>query len=298
MALVNRRFAPLWNGLSLDAIDDSLCDPVAADRSVYFRWKRMIDRVVGLALMFATLPVLAFLILAIRISSRGPAIYRQRRVGLSGRVFTMYKLRSMYVDAEAAGPQWANPDRDPRVTPLGHWLRRLHLDELPQVFNLVRGEMSLVGPRPERPEFVPVLAQQIPGYLDRLRVAPGITGLAQVNLPADTDLSSVQRKLTLDLEYIGAANMLMDVKLLACTALRLVGIKGARTAALLGVQRVVPAPDCTSNSPGSLVTPGALAAVGACPTESPRLANCPSGEEGACERYSQDAEENLAVVRS
>jgi hypothetical protein len=211
----------------------------------------------------------------------------------------MFKLRSMYIDAEAAGPQWANPDRDPRVTPLGHWLRYLHLDELPQVVNLVRGEMSLVGPRPERPEFVPVLAQQVPGYLERLRVPPGITGLAQVNLPADTDLSSVQRKLTLDLEYIGTASVLLDLRLLACTALRLVGIKGASTSGLLGVQRLVAAVSNGSPAAQDLpVTPSVLAEGEAGMAEMPRVTSSRSEEEAVGECYSNVPASDLVVVRS
>src|SRR6185436_18198088 len=125
-----------------------------------------------------------------------------------------------------SGPVWSAPGSDPRVTRLGYWLRKLHLDELPQLFNVLRGEMSLIGPRPERPEFVKVLAESIPGYMDRLRVAPGITGLAQINLPPDTDLNSVRRKLVLDLEYIETASFLLDLRMFVCTLFRLIGVRG------------------------------------------------------------------------
>ena len=188
MALVERSCGPLWSGLPIESLFHT-------DRSRYFVMKQWLDRVAGGALLLLLSPVLILLIVAVKLSSRGPAIYCQKRVGLAGRNFMMYKLRSMRLDAESAGPRWAAAGDDPRVTPLGYWLRRLHLDEVPQLFNLVRGEMSLVGPRPERPEFVSVLAHQIPNYLDRLQVLPGITGLAQVNLPPDTDLESVRRKL-------------------------------------------------------------------------------------------------------
>jgi hypothetical protein len=123
-------------------------------------------------------------------------------------------------DAEVrTGPAWTQSS-DPRVTPIGHFLRKFHLDELPQLFNVLRGEMSLVGPRPERPEFVDVLSRQIPGYSNRLAVLPGITGLAQLNLPPDSDLDSVRRKVALDVEYIQTANLWMDLRLILCTALR------------------------------------------------------------------------------
>jgi len=131
------------------------------------------------------------------------------------------------------------------MTRLGYWLRHLHLDELPQLFNVVRGEMSLVGPRPERPEFVAVLADQIPGYLNRIAVQPGITGLAQINLPPDTDLDSVRRKLVLDCEYIRTAGLLLDFRILACTLLRVIGLRGGRGVRFMGLQRIVMLPPST-----------------------------------------------------
>jgi lipopolysaccharide/colanic/teichoic acid biosynthesis glycosyltransferase len=152
----------------------------------------------------------------------------------------MYKLRSMRCDAEArTGPVWASAGHDPRVTPLGYWLRYLHLDELPQLYNILRGEMALVGPRPERPEFVGLLAEQIPGYWERLKVKPGITGLAQINLPPDTDLHSVRCKLVLDREYVERGGLVLDARIVLCTLLRLVGLRGGRAVSLLGLRRVV-----------------------------------------------------------
>jgi hypothetical protein len=133
----------------------------------------------------------------------------------------MYKIRTMRYDAEmSTGPVWTQ-HRDPRVTPVGRLLRKLHLDELPQLFNVIKGEMAIVGPRPERPEFVCVLAEAVPGYRNRLAVLPGITGLAQINLPPDTDLVSVQRKLVLDCEYIERGGPWLDTRLMLCTFLRL-----------------------------------------------------------------------------
>ncbi len=217
------------------------CGDTAA--SGYHVAKELLDRALALVLLIVTLPVIVLLVAAIRLTSPGPGIYRQTRVGRGGRIFTMYKLRSMRCDAESrTGPVWASPVGDPRVTPLGYWLRRLHLDELPQLYNVACGEMSLVGPRPERPSIVVVLAREIPGYLDRLQVLPGITGLAQVNLPPDTDLDSVRAKLVLDRDYVAAASALLDLRIVLCTALRVIGIRGGRAVSLLGLKRTVVLP--------------------------------------------------------
>lgn len=213
---------------------------LAARRSLYLGVRDTLERALGLVLLVLAAPLIGVLALAARLSSRGSGIYCQRRVGRSGRVFTMYKLRSMRYDAEAhTGPVWASAGFDRRVTPLGYWLRHLHLDELPQLYNIVCGEMSLVGPRPERPEFVSLLADEIPGYLERLTVKPGITGLAQLNLPPDTDLRSVRRKLELDRTYIDSAGPLLDIRIVLCTLLRLVGLRGGRAVSLLGLKRDV-----------------------------------------------------------
>ena len=147
-------------------------------------------------------PLMLITAIAVRLSSPGPILYRQRRVGINGHVFNLFKFRSMYVDAEArTGAVWAKVD-DPRITPLGRWLRKLRLDELPQFWNVVRGDMAIVGPRPERPEFVDLLAHQIPYYRQRLAVKPGITGWAQINHKyGDSELDAMI-KLEYDLYYI------------------------------------------------------------------------------------------------
>jgi lipopolysaccharide/colanic/teichoic acid biosynthesis glycosyltransferase len=208
----------------------------------YFRWKGPIEWCLATALLVPGLPVIALLVLLVRLTSPGPGIYKQARVGKNGRRFMMYKVRTMRQDAEAAtGPVWTQAS-DPRVTPLGKVLRRLHLDELPQLFNVLRGEMSLVGPRPERPEFVCVLADAIPGYRNRLTVKPGVTGLAQINLPPDSDLASVQRKLTLDCEYIERGGWWLDFRLLLCTFLRIFRFPEAWLHVRLGLVRDVPIP--------------------------------------------------------
>jgi lipopolysaccharide/colanic/teichoic acid biosynthesis glycosyltransferase len=179
------------------------------------------------------------LVAMVRLTSGGKAIYRQARVGEGGNTFTMYKIRTMVSNAEArSGAVWTQPG-DPRVTAVGRVLRRLHLDELPQLFNVLKGEMSLIGPRPERPEFVEILAKDIEGYRNRLLVRPGITGLAQINLPPDTDLESVRRKLVLDLEYVEKANLLLDARMFLCTLVRLCGMPGAWAMSLFRLQREV-----------------------------------------------------------
>ncbi len=216
---------------------------LSSQKCWYFQARNGSERVLAALLLVLAAPILGLLMLAIRLSSRGPAIYRQRRVGWRGRIFVMYKLRTMHCDAELrTGPVWADANVDPRTTPVGRWLRHLHLDELPQLYNIVRGEMSFVGPRPERPEFVVLLSEQIPGYLDRLCVLPGVTGLAQVNLPADTDVNSVRRKLVLDKEYIDSAGLLMDARIIVCTILRLIGLRGGRAVSLMGLTRTVELP--------------------------------------------------------
>ncbi|MEN6492889.1 MAG: sugar transferase [Thermoguttaceae bacterium] len=206
--------------------------------SPYFRWKAWGSRLAAAVILIPALPVMALLIVLVRLTSRGPGLYRQVRVGRHGRSFLLYKIRTMRHDAEAkTGPVWTEP-RDPRITWLGRFLRRVHLDELPQLFNVLRGEMVLVGPRPERPEFTQYLAREIPGYMDRYLVAPGITGLAQINLPPDTDVDSVRRKLVLDVQYIRTASLSLDLRILLCTSLRLIGLPGLKIAQWLGLVSV------------------------------------------------------------
>jgi lipopolysaccharide/colanic/teichoic acid biosynthesis glycosyltransferase len=242
--------------------------PTAGAQTANRRWRIIAGRLAALLLLISTAPLIALLMGAVRLTSKGPALYGQRRVGRRGLVFTIWKLRTMRCDAEqATGPVWASLGCDPRVTPLGYWLRRLHLDELPQLVNVLRGEMALVGPRPERPEFVTVLAEQIPGYLDRLEVLPGITGLAQVNLPPDSDLNSVRRKLVLDLQYIREASAQLELRIVLCTALRLVGLRGGRAVRLLGLHRNVelpplpPTPSAAIERPSLNAAPPEMAAV-------------------------------------
>ncbi|MGB9605636.1 MAG: sugar transferase, partial [Bryobacteraceae bacterium] len=171
-------------------------------RPAYVRLQTIYSLLLASIGILVTLPLMMLIALAVKLTSRGPVLYRQTRVGLLGRTFTLYKFRSMYRDAEArTGVTWASKD-DPRVTPVGRWLRRLRLDELPQFFNVLKGDMAIVGPRPERPEFVKVLAEKIPYYRQRHFVKPGITGWAQINYKYGDSIEDTIVKLEYDLYYI------------------------------------------------------------------------------------------------
>jgi len=174
---------------------------------VYQRLSNMVMAVTGLVV---SSPIMLLTALAVRLSSPGPVLYRQVRVGLDGANFTLYKFRSMRADAESeTGAVWAQKD-DPRVTPVGRIIRRIRFDELPQLYNVLKGEMSIVGPRPERPEFVQALNEQIPYYRQRHCVRPGITGWAQVNYKYGDTLEDTFTKLEYDLYYIKNMSLMLD----------------------------------------------------------------------------------------
>jgi len=198
----------------------------------YHEVKPMIDRVFSLVLLLALAPLMLAIALAVMFTSRGPVFFTQVRVGENrrrirtgpskdrrvvdhcGRLFTVYKFRTMYVDAESAtGPVWSTQN-DPRITRIGRFLRKTHLDELPQLFNVLKGEMSLVGPRPERPFFVQHLKDGVRGYCRRLMVRPGITGLAQVRHKADESLNDVARKVAYDRLYVLRQCLFLDIIIL------------------------------------------------------------------------------------
>ena len=191
--------------------------------------KRLSEFVLASLLLLVTAPLLALVALAIRLDSAGPILYRQPRVGERGRVFNLFKLRTMGVDAEAAtGPVWATAARDARVTRLGRLLRTLRLDELPQLVNVVRGEMSFVGPRPERPHFVEQLRKVIPYYDQRHSTRPGITGWAQVKFGYGSTIEDSERKLQFDLYYIKNMSLLLDLAILVDTLKVMALGRGAR----------------------------------------------------------------------
>ncbi|MEQ9408999.1 MAG: sugar transferase [Fuerstiella sp.] len=214
--------------------------------------KRIVDLVGGSVLLLAASPVMLCAAVLVKITSPGPVIYSQTRVGLNlrkkakrdrrqgegplphaiedrreagrdrretnsyGRLFTMYKFRTMRTDAEAHGAQFAHQD-DPRVTSVGRLLRRTRIDELPQLWNVLRGDMSLVGPRPERPQFMETLSSDIPGYLDRLGLKPGLTGMAQVVNGYDNEIEGFRRKVGYDLLYLQNCCLRNDLKILLRT---------------------------------------------------------------------------------
>ncbi len=179
--------------------------------------KRIIDVVFSLIILLGFLPFWFVLAVAIRLDTHGPIFYYQKRVGKAGKIFNMIKFRSMIVEAEkVTGPIWAT-NNDPRVTRVGKLLRRLRLDEIPQLLNILKGDMSLVGPRPERPYFVNKLSQVIPLYKRRLRVRPGVTGWAQIKGNYDQSLECVKKKLEYDLFYLENMSLRMDLKIILNT---------------------------------------------------------------------------------
>jgi lipopolysaccharide/colanic/teichoic acid biosynthesis glycosyltransferase len=213
---------------SLDAISVSghgcpyAAEQMSREVAAYRRHAYLLERFFGALLFAAATPLLLVLVLIVRMTSAGPGVFRQVRVGRHGRVFWMYKLRTMRLEENVAGPQWSRLV-DPRITTVGRFLRATHLDELPQLWNVVEGSMALVGPRPERPELVDLLAQHIPGYRDRLAVQPGITGLAQVVMPREDTLEDVQKRLVADMAYVHKASIYLDLAIMLSTAMLPVG---------------------------------------------------------------------------
>jgi sugar transferase (PEP-CTERM system associated) len=189
--------------------------------------KRMCDVVVSLLAFVLCLPLFVLAAAAIFLESGGPVLYRQTRTGLRGKPFQILKFRSMRVNAEQAGPQWA-ADEDPRITRVGKWIRKLRIDELPQIVNVLRGEMSLVGPRPERPEFVTMLEEQIPYYGLRHSVRPGITGWAQVKYQYGASVEDTKTKLEYDFFYIKHLSIMLDLAVLFETTKVMLSGRGAK----------------------------------------------------------------------
>jgi len=197
-------------------------------RPGYLRLQAAYSAALALVGIVVFAPLMVLVAVAVKLSSRGPVLYRQTRVGLHGRVFTLYKFRSMYQDAEArTGAVWASRN-DPRITPVGRWLRRLRLDELPQFFNVLKGDMAIVGPRPERPEFVAVLSEKIPYYRQRHFVKPGITGWAQINYKYGDTLEDTIVKLEYDLYYIKHLSPALDAYIIFQTLKTMLRLRGGQ----------------------------------------------------------------------
>jgi exopolysaccharide biosynthesis polyprenyl glycosylphosphotransferase len=187
--------------------------------------KRVIDLTISFFLLLFMFPLLLIIIIFIKISSAGPVLYIQTRIGKNGRVFKMYKLRTMVKDAEEYGPEWAG-EKDPRITKIGRIIRKLYLDEIPQLINVIKNEMSIVGPRPERPHFVEILKKEIPYYFKRMSIKPGITGWAQVKHKYDSSFDDVREKLQYDFYYIENMSLRLDFKIMINTALVILLMKG------------------------------------------------------------------------
>ena len=203
-------------------------DGFASGRMLSSAFKRAFDVVASLVLLILTLPVILVTAAAIRIESKGPAFYRQRRVGLYNQGFDIIKLRSMRQDAEVAGKAvWAEKD-DPRITRIGRFIRMVRIDELPQTWTVLKGEMSFVGPRPERPQFVEQLEQQLPYYAERHMVKPGITGWAQINYPYGASIEDARHKLEYDLYYAKNYSPFLDLLILLQTLRVVLWPAGAR----------------------------------------------------------------------
>ena len=197
-------------------------------RKRFTEFKRVLDIVTAAMGLVIAFPVIGFTALIIKIVSPGPIFFKQERVGWEGEVFDIYKIRTMRVDAEKyTGPVWAKED-DPRLIKFGKIIRKLHLDELPQLYNVLKGDMSIVGPRPERPVFVEKLSEEIIDYKKRINVRPGITGLAQVRHKYDETLADVRKKVKYDLLYIREMCFMVDLRILARTVIVAARGKGAR----------------------------------------------------------------------
>ncbi|PNU05089.1 TIGR03013 family XrtA/PEP-CTERM system glycosyltransferase [Novosphingobium guangzhouense] len=216
--------------VDLDTVNPSwliFSDGFSSGRAISSAAKRVFDIAVSLLLLLVTAPVILLFALLVKIDSRGPAFYRQPRVGLFGQHFDVIKLRSMRTDAEAAGAQWASKD-DPRVTRVGKFIRKVRIDELPQAWTVLKGEMSFVGPRPERPEFVSDLEDKLRYYAERHMVKPGITGWAQINYPYGASIEDARNKLEYDLYYAKNYTPFLDFLIILQTLRVVLWSEGAR----------------------------------------------------------------------
>jgi exopolysaccharide biosynthesis polyprenyl glycosylphosphotransferase len=209
----------LADEIPLDYIDDEWLFHASLNNSRFHirRMKRLLDIIASLVGLVLSAPISLIAAILIRLDSRGPVLFRQERLGRDSIPFTVMKFRTMRVDAESeTGPVWATED-DPRITRVGKWLRKFRIDELPQLVNVLRGEMSLVGPRPEREVFIRKLSEQVPYYAERLLVPPGITGWAQVMAPYAASVEDSRRKLQFDLYYIKHMSFFLDMYVMVKT---------------------------------------------------------------------------------
>ena len=191
---------------------------------VFNIYQRVLDIVLSILGLLVGIPLIAIFGILIKLEDNGPITYKQERLGKGGKRFYIYKLRSMRTDAEKFGAQWAEKN-DPRITKVGKFIRKTRIDEIPQLFNILKGDMSIIGPRPERPEFTQEFNEEIPGFINRLAVKPGLTGWAQVNGGYDI---TPQEKLVEDIYYIENRSILLDFKIILKTVKVVLTGHGAR----------------------------------------------------------------------
>lgn len=217
----NANYKILDTDVNFDAI---YVDKLENSKPLYEFVKRLFDIVLSLFAAIFAIPIVLITCLIVVMESKGSPIYLQERLGKNGVKFNIYKIRSMRIDAEKNGPQWANKNDD-RVTKVGKFIRKTRIDELPQLYNVLKGDMTIVGPRPERPIFTYQFEQETPGFVNRLQVKPGLTGLAQVNGGYELNYKD---KLKLDMEYIKNRGFLLDIKIILKTFLIVFSGEGAR----------------------------------------------------------------------
>jgi exopolysaccharide biosynthesis polyprenyl glycosylphosphotransferase len=209
-----------------DSVNDDLFfvenNPLSS--ATYLMVQRLFDIVLAIAGLVVAFPFLVIFSIAIKLDTKGTVFYRQERVGMKGKYFQLLKLRTMEMDAEKDGPRWADTN-DMRVTRIGRYLRKTRIDELPQLLNVLKGDMSIIGPRPERPIFTEIFNKKTPGFIKRLAIKPGLTGWAQVNGGYDI---TPEEKLAYDLEYIRKRSFFLDVKILLLTFKVVMTGEGAR----------------------------------------------------------------------
>ncbi len=210
-------YETIFHKIPLDEINEEwFLDEIVEKEKSYGSIKRGAEFALALALGIVFLPLEILIAILVKITSAGPAIYRQVRVGENGKEFVLYKFRTMKIDAESGGPKWAEKN-DPRTTAIGGFLRHTHLDELPQLINIIKGEISLVGPRPERPEFIKVLRWKIPHYDVRHLIKPGVTGWAQVNYRYGASEEDAAEKLKYDIYYLKNRSFILDITIVLKT---------------------------------------------------------------------------------
>jgi lipopolysaccharide/colanic/teichoic acid biosynthesis glycosyltransferase len=244
VAATSRKWMRIANRGESDT--DDAATIVALCGNYYASMKPWLDRPLALALLWVSSPIILVSMLLQNLTSRGNWIYTQKRLGLAGRVFTIYKIRTMYEESERDNVATSSAPGDPRVTPVGRFLRWCHIDELPQVGNVLKGDMSLMGMRPESPEFLPQLERALPNYRERLSVRPGLTGLAQVQQSPDRNISTLRRKPNFDLCYVERMSFWLDVRLIAGTGLKCLGVPFFWIGRILQLPDPNPQPMCDS----------------------------------------------------